>query len=122
MMTEILETLLSWFHAVREPIGGVLLLAGGLLAIVGAVGLLRFPDVYTRLHATSVTDTGAGTLMIVGMILLSPTGWVALKLVFIWVFMFLANPTASHAIANAAYTAGVEPKIGPPGETGEAGS
>lgn len=121
-MAEILETLLSWFHAVREPVGGVLLLAGGLLAIVGAVGMLRFPDVYTRLHATSVTDTGAATLMIVGMILLSPTGWVALKLVFIWVFMFLANPTASHAIANAAYTAGVEPKIGPPGKTGEVGS
>ncbi len=113
-MAELLDTLLAWFHAARGPVGGVLVLVGALLTIVGAVGLLRFPDVYSRLHATSVTDTGAGTLMIVGMILLSPTGWIALKLVFIWVFMFLANPTASHAIANAAYTAGVEPKIGPP--------
>jgi len=118
-MAEWLDTLLAWFHALRGPVGGVLVLAGALLTIVGAAGLLRFPDVYSRLHATSVTDTGAGTLMIVGMILLSPTGWIALKLVFIWLFMFLANPTASHAIANAAYTAGVEPKIGPPRAPGE---
>lgn len=112
-MPEFLQILWSWFDTVRGPIGSGLTLGGALLTVVGAVGLLRFPDVYSRLHATSITDTGGATLMIVGMILLSPTGWVALKLVFIWLFMFMTNPTASHAIANAAYVAGVEPRIGP---------
>ena len=118
-MAEFLDVLLGIFEAVRGPLGGLLCLIGGLLAIVGATGVLRFPDIYSRLHATSVTDTGAGTLMILGMILLSPTGWVALKLVFIWLFMFMTNPTASHAIANAAYMAGVEPRIGPVNDSEE---
>ena len=113
MIAEFLDAFMYVFNAVRGPLGGSLCLAGALLTVVGATGLLRFPDVYSRLHATSITDTGGVTLMIVGMMLLSPTGWVALKLVFIWLFMFLTNPTASHAIANAAYVAGVEPKIGP---------
>ena len=119
-MAEILSAIVEAFHVVRHPLGAGLALAGALLAIIGAVGMLRFPDFYSRLHAASVIDTGAVTVMVVGMALMSPSGWIVLKLVFIWLFLFLTGPTASHAIANAAYTAGLEPRIGR--QTPEAGT
>jgi len=65
---------------IKPILGSVLLLIGCLLTIVGAIGVLRFPDVYTRLHAASVTDTSAATLAIVGMILLAPSWLVIFKL------------------------------------------
>lgn len=112
-----IEDLLAWFGQaygfIHAPLGQGLILTGALLTIVGAVGVLRFPDFYTRLHAASVTDTAGATLMLVGMALISPTGWVALKLLFIWLFLFLTSPASSHALANAAYTAGMEPRTGP---------
>ena len=97
---------------VRPILGGGLCLLGGILSIIGAIGVLRFPDFYTRLHAASITDTGAVLAMLLGMALLSPDGGVLFKLLAIGIFLCLTGPTASHAIANAAHTAGLEPIIG----------
>ncbi len=107
-MSEILEFLLQ----VKPMLGGALCLLGAVLAVIGTVGVLRFPDFYTRLHAASITDTAAATLLIVGMLLLSPDVFTAVKLLTVWVFIFLTSPAAGHALANAAHTAGVEPLIG----------
>jgi multicomponent Na+:H+ antiporter subunit G len=93
--------------------GGALVLAGGLFSVLGAAGVLRFPDVYTRIHAASVTDTGAALLMILGFIVLSGFSLVTLKLVLLGVLLFLATATASHALANAAYGSGLWPWLGP---------
>ena len=100
------------FDAIRPQLGGALCLLGGVLTVIGAIGVLRFPDFYTRLHAASVTDTGGAVLILLGMALLSPHWLVLVKLVAIGVFLFLTSPTASHAVANAAHTAGIEPIIG----------
>jgi len=100
------------FDLLRPWLGGALCVLGATLAVIGSIGSLRFPDFYTRLHAASVTDTGAVTVMILGMALLSPHWLVLSKLIVIWVFLFLTGPTASHAIANAAHTAGLQPLIG----------
>lgn len=108
----VLADLLHWFDTIRPTLGGAFCLLGGVLAVIGSVGVLRFPDFYTRLHAASVTDTGAVTLMLVGMALLSPHWLILVKLLAVFIFLFLTGPTASHAIANAAHTAGVEPVIG----------
>ena len=91
------------FEMIRPVLGGGLCLFGAVLAIIGAVGMARFPDFYTRLHAASVTDTGAVTLLLLGMAFLSPHWLVAFKLLVILVFLCLTVPTASHAIANAAH-------------------
>ncbi len=107
-MTELLE----FWNAFRPALGSALLLIGALLAVVGTVGVLRFPDFYTRLHAASVTDTAAATLAIVGMALLAPSLAVVVKLAVVWLFLFLTGPTSSHALANAAHTAGLQPMIG----------
>lgn len=107
-MTEFYAFLLD----LKPALGAALCLVGAVLAVIGTVGVLRFPDFYTRLHAASVTDTAAATLAIIGMILLSPDMFVAFKLIAVWLFLFLTGPAASHALANAAHTAGQEPLIG----------
>lgn len=97
---------------VKPVLGAALCLVGAVLAIIGTVGVLRFPDFYTRLHAASITDTAAATVLIVGMAFLAPDIMIVFKLVAVWVFLFLTGPAASHALANAAHTAGLEPLIG----------
>ncbi len=106
------ETFLEAFHAWRPWAGGILSVIGAALAVVGTVGVLRFPDFYTRLHAASVTDTSGATSLLVGMALMSPDMLTVFKLAAIWVFLFLTGPTANHAIANAAHVAGMQPIIG----------
>lgn len=119
-MTDILDAFLVLFEQARPWIGGALCLIGGLLAIVGTIGVLRFPDFYTRLHAASVTDTSAATSLIIGMALLPDTTWLGFaKLAVIWVFLFITGPTATHAAANAAHTAGLQPVTGRASKGGE---
>lgn len=108
-----IETALTVFETVRPWIGGILCLLGGILAIIGTVGVLRFPDFYTRLHAASVTDTSAATSLLLGMAFLPETTWlIAVKLAAIWVFIFITGPTSTHAAASAAHNAGLQPMIG----------
>ena len=78
------------------------LLAGSFFAISGGVGILRFPDFFTRMHATGVTDTMCAGLILAG--LMFQAGWslTLLKLILILVFLLLTSPTATHAIARAA--------------------
>jgi multicomponent Na+:H+ antiporter subunit G len=88
--------------------------AGVFFLLIGSVGLLRFPDFYTRLHATGKCDTlGAGLIILGAMIYhlfqYSGTLLVIAKLAFLVFFIFIANPTATHAIMKAAYKAGVKP-------------
>jgi len=96
----IVVDLLSWI-----AIGG-----GILLLLAGGIGLVRLPDFYTRCHAAGITDTGATLLVIVGLILQAGFSLVTVKLVLILVFLFFTSPTATHALAHAAYTGGVRPK------------
>lgn len=102
----------EWVAVARVNLGLVLCVAGALLCVIGAIGVLRFPDFYTRLHAASVTDTGGAGLLLIGMILLAGWSIISIKLVFIFIFLFLTSPTATNAVANAAFVAGLEPLIG----------
>lgn len=97
---------------VLHLIGGVLVVAGTLLTLLGGVGVMRFPDVYTRIHAASLTDTGGATLVLVGLGLTSGLTLETLKLGFVWVFVMLTTPAAANALANAAFSAGHTPRIG----------
>ena len=111
-MAEFLADLHGYWEMIRFPLGALLCLGGSILCVIGTVGVLRFPDIYTRLHAASITDTSGAALVLFGMMLLSP-GWLVIsKLFAICVFIFLTSPTASHALANAAHTADVQPIIG----------
>ena len=90
----------------------VLLVAGGVFCIVGAIGLLRMPDFYTRVHAASVTDTLGAGLILLGLIL--QAGWtlVAAKLVIVGLLVFFTSPAATHSLARAALGRGLKPLLG----------
>ena len=82
---------------------------GSFSLIIGALGVLRLPDVYTRMHAASITDTlGAGTI-ILGLIIQAGLTLVAGKLFLILIFLFFTSPASSFALAHAALSSGVKP-------------
>ncbi len=89
--------------------GAGLAAAGGLLSLIGALGIIRFPDVYTRIHAASITDTGGASLMILGLCLIAGLSFETVKLVLVWLFIVLTSPVAANALANAAYSSGHTP-------------
>ena len=78
------------------------LLIGSFLVLSGGVGILRFPDFYTRMHAVGVTETLATSMIIIGLILYNPDFMVDVKLAIILLMTLFISPTASHALANAA--------------------
>ncbi|SFD42611.1 monovalent cation/H(+) antiporter subunit G [Pseudoalteromonas denitrificans] len=89
---------------------GFLLLVGSFLCISGGIGLLRFPDFYTRMHAVGVTDTLGAGMILAGLMILSTDFLVFAKLVMILLFTLLIGPTTSHVLAKAAFHNGVIPK------------
>lgn len=92
---------------ILDVISGVLLAAGALFVLTGGVGLLRFPDFYTRTHAVGVTDSAGAGLILVGLLLQADSWATAVRLVIILFFMALTSPTATHALAQAARRDGV---------------
>jgi multicomponent Na+:H+ antiporter subunit G len=90
----------------------ILFLLGGFFFFVAAtVGLLRFPDFFCRLHATGKGDTLAVLLSLIGLSIYEGFSLTSLKILFIAVFMFLAQPTSTHAISRAAMRCGLEPWV-----------
>ena len=89
------------------------LLGGGFFCIVGALGMLRMPDFYTRMHAASIVDTVGAALLLLGLLLQAGPTLVAVKLVFIGLLILVASPTASHALAKAAMVRGLQPLLAP---------
>jgi len=86
-----------------------LLSIGGIFVFIGGVGALRMPDLYTRMHAASLTDTMGAILIIVGVMLQAGASLAAIKLAAILLFLLLTSPTASNALASAALLAGLRP-------------
>ena len=84
---------------------------GGLFCIVGAVGMLRMPDFYTRMHAASVIETLGAGLVIAGLMLLGGLTLESAKLAILALLIFFASPTATHALARAAHVRGLEPVL-----------
>lgn len=94
----------------------IIVLVGTFFFITATIGLLRFPDFYTRMHATGKGDTLGAFMSLIGLALYNviheltlDTALVSIKLIFIAVFIFVANPTATHAITKAGLDCNVEP-------------
>lgn len=84
---------------------------GSFFCIVGGIGLLRFPDFYTRTHASGVTDTLGAGLMIAGMMLQSGLSLNTARLMFILLLLYLTSATSTHALAKAALRNGLQPLL-----------
>ena len=101
MMAIVIE-ILSWFC----------FLVGGFTCLSGAVGLLRLPDFFSRIHASSVTDTLAAPLLLTGVVLQIDLSLDTVKLLMVLAFLLATNPTATHAMVKGALNDGQVPLVG----------
>ena len=91
-----------------ELIAYLFLGVGGACALIGAIGILRFPDVYNRLHANTVVVVGGVIMTLFGVSILYGLSMYSLKALLIALFLFITNPVGAHAIARAAHKSGVK--------------
>lgn len=101
---------MSGWQLFVEILSWALISAGSFFVIVGAIGVYRFPDFWTRLHAASVAESAGLILLLTGMMVQAGWGLIAVKLLIIGVFLFITGPTSTHAVANAALVSGLRPK------------
>ena len=93
------QDVVSWIS-----IGG-----GVFFIVVGSIGLIRLPDVYTRLHAAGMTDTMGAGLVLVGLAFQAGGTLITVRLLIIWAFLLFTSPIGTHALARAALHGKVEP-------------
>lgn len=91
----------------------VLLLLGLSFILLANIGVLRFPDFYTRLHAVGKCDTLGVALSLGALAVHEGLSLTGLKILSVLVFIALANPTATHALGRAALRSGLKPWTGP---------
>ncbi len=97
----IIVDLLSW----------ALLLTGSIFCLIGALGVLRLPDYFSRIHAVGILDTMGVGAMLTGLMLQGGFTLVTVKLGLILVFIMITGPTATHALARAALHDGYTPPL-----------
>ncbi len=99
-------------------LSALLLVIGCFFLVVGAVGVLRFPDFFTRIHAAGVCETLGSFATLLGLMALGGGWLVTVKLALILVFLALTNPVSSHALTRAALHDGVlhQPATAPSAE------
>ncbi|MCX6673087.1 MAG: monovalent cation/H(+) antiporter subunit G [Methanothrix sp.] len=90
-----------------DVISTIFLAAGSLIMITGTVGLLKFPDFYTRMHATGKCDTLGQILIILGCVIYEGFTFITIKLLLVSAFYLLAGPASTHALMKAAYVTGL---------------
>ncbi len=103
-------------EAVLNVMSWVCLLTGGFLGFTGAVGLFRFPDFFTRLHAASVTDTLCAGLIVIGLMLQANSLMMVIKLMMVLLILAYTSPTAAYSLARAARHSGLQPLLHNEGE------
>ncbi len=96
---------------VIDVVSWFLLAGGGLFCVIGALGLLRMPDAYTRLHAASVIDTLGVGMIVLGLMVQSGWTLTTARLGIVLILVFFTSPVASHAIARAMRHRDVEPVL-----------
>jgi multicomponent Na+:H+ antiporter subunit G len=94
-----------------DIVSWVLIVLGSFFTVVGGIGLVRMPELYTRMHAASITDTlGAGFLLL-GLMLQAGLSLVTVKLGFVLGLIFFLGPVVTHALAQAALHEKIEPML-----------
>ena len=97
-----MEMLLSW-------LSGISLLLGTAALIVGALGLVRLPNLFSRIHAVGMMDTAGVAFITLGMLIHEGFSLISVKLAVVGVFLFFTSPIATHAVAQVAHRSGFSP-------------
>ncbi len=90
-----------------DAVSWICLVTGSIFCVIGGAGLLRLPDLYSRSHASGITDTLGAGLILLGLIFQAGFALVSVKLATILLFLYITTPTSAHALAKAAYSRGV---------------
>lgn len=98
-------------HVALDVLTGICLLAGAVFAIIGGIGILRLPDVFTRMHGAGITDTLGAGLILLGLMIQGGISLVTVKLIMILVFLWISSPTSTHALARSALANGIRPQL-----------
>jgi multicomponent Na+:H+ antiporter subunit G len=96
---------------IADWVSWVLLGTGSFFVLIGGIGMLRMPDLYTRMHACSVTETIATILILGGLMVQTGADLATFKLFAVLLFLLFTGPVAAYALANSALIAGVTPKV-----------
>lgn len=94
---------------IRTGVAGLIVAAGLSLMLGGVIGMLRFPDVYTRAHAGNVANGLGAGVVVAGLAVTTPDIGMALRLLVLAVLIWAAGPLLSHLVANAAHAQGLAP-------------
>lgn len=86
-----------------EIVSSIFIISGTFFFFVGVLGLIRMPDVFTRMHATTKCDTMGAGLIYFGLIIWQGLTFASLNILLILIFIWITNPTAAHYIAKSAY-------------------
>lgn len=97
---------------VRTGLGAIVAIGGLALIFGGTLGMLRFPDFYTRLHGASASDAPGAALVLMGLALMAPDAAVAMRLALLIALVVAIGPVMSHALASAAHGGGLSPLAG----------
>ena len=92
----------------REVIGFVFLVIGGFFDLVGCIGLVRLPDLYNRLHASTKCVTLGTWMILLGILVISGISAVGMKALLCGIFILFTSPTAAHALARASHISGIK--------------
>ncbi|MCY4311572.1 MAG: monovalent cation/H(+) antiporter subunit G [Rhodospirillaceae bacterium] len=94
-----------------EMVSWLCLMGGALLCVAGGIGMVRFPDVYTRSHAAGVIDTGGAFMILLGLAAQAGFTLITVKLFFIGLLLFFTTPTSTHALVKGALSGGQKPIV-----------
>lgn len=92
-----------------DVLSWVFLLSGAFFMVLAGIGVLRLPDVFSRMHAAGLKDTLGAALTLIGLMLQAGLSLVTAKLVLIWLFLWFTSPVAGHAVTRAALASGIRP-------------
>jgi multicomponent Na+:H+ antiporter subunit G len=95
--------------APSDYLSAALLIIGGIFFLAGTLGLLRFPDVYTRLHALTKADNVGLGLVVAGLVVQAESWSAVGKLLLIWLLVLLAGASVAHLISRGALQRGIHP-------------
>ncbi len=97
-------------NGILEIIAAIFIFGGGVLSVLSALGLMRFPDIYTRNHAGTKSTTLAVLVTLTGVFMYFwiAEGYISVRLILGILFVFITAPTAGHIIVRAAYRSGVK--------------
>lgn len=107
-----LELGVNRMDALFSILSGLSMIIGVVALLIGSLGLVRLPDVYSRIHAVGMIDTAGVAFIILGMLFYAGFSLISVKLAAIGIFLFFTGPIATHAVAQVAYRNGIEPVLG----------